>query len=211
MMGMRMPKTCWAVFKWQVINLRICCIWLVDSVESVNTLAKSWILILPRSLCNTFLTLSPHCTFWFTKRQIFCLETQLSSCMLSVPRFNYSLQHYKHWLSGRWSSRQNTIPTLYLLMHLQNRNMEVMCTYEVETTLMNIIHTKKKLTTCCSMGLKHSIISGQYNMILTCATPLSYSVIWYRILKLYVHCAKYYPMFMINNEPVEYYKHIYWW
>ena len=33
MMGMRMPKTCWAVFKWQVINLRICCIWLVDSVE----------------------------------------------------------------------------------------------------------------------------------------------------------------------------------
>jgi hypothetical protein len=34
-MGMRMPETCWAVFKWQVINLRICCIWLVDSVESM--------------------------------------------------------------------------------------------------------------------------------------------------------------------------------
>ena len=34
MMGMRMPKTCWAVFKWQVINLRISCIGLVDSVES---------------------------------------------------------------------------------------------------------------------------------------------------------------------------------
>ena len=32
-MGMRMPETCWAVFKWQVINLRSCCIWLVDSVE----------------------------------------------------------------------------------------------------------------------------------------------------------------------------------
>jgi hypothetical protein len=29
---------CWAVFEWQVINLRSCCIWLVDSVEkkSVN-------------------------------------------------------------------------------------------------------------------------------------------------------------------------------
>jgi len=39
-MGMRMPKTCWAVFKWQVINLRICCIWLVDSVE--NTTAYLW-------------------------------------------------------------------------------------------------------------------------------------------------------------------------
>jgi len=34
-MGMRTPETCWAVFKWQVINLRIWCIWLVDSVERV--------------------------------------------------------------------------------------------------------------------------------------------------------------------------------
>jgi hypothetical protein len=33
MMGMRMPNTCWAVFKWQAINLRNCCIWLVDSFE----------------------------------------------------------------------------------------------------------------------------------------------------------------------------------
>jgi hypothetical protein len=33
MMGMRMPETCWAVFKWKVINLRNCCIWLVDSFE----------------------------------------------------------------------------------------------------------------------------------------------------------------------------------
>jgi len=35
MMGMRMPETCWAVFERQVINLRNCCIWLVDSVESM--------------------------------------------------------------------------------------------------------------------------------------------------------------------------------
>jgi hypothetical protein len=33
MMGIRMPETCWAVFKRQVINLRNCCIWLVDSFE----------------------------------------------------------------------------------------------------------------------------------------------------------------------------------
>ena len=33
MMGMRMPETCGAVFKRQVINLRNCCIWLVDSFE----------------------------------------------------------------------------------------------------------------------------------------------------------------------------------
>jgi len=34
-MGMRMPETCWAVFKRQVIKLRSCCILLVDSVESM--------------------------------------------------------------------------------------------------------------------------------------------------------------------------------
>jgi len=33
MMGMRMHETCWAVFKWQAINLRNCCIWSVDSFE----------------------------------------------------------------------------------------------------------------------------------------------------------------------------------
>jgi hypothetical protein len=34
-MDMRMPETRWAVFKRQVIILRSCCIWLVDSVESM--------------------------------------------------------------------------------------------------------------------------------------------------------------------------------
>jgi hypothetical protein len=33
-MGMRMPETCWDVFKRQAINLRSCCILLVDSDES---------------------------------------------------------------------------------------------------------------------------------------------------------------------------------
>jgi len=30
MMGVRMPVICWAIYKCQVINLRNCCIWLVD-------------------------------------------------------------------------------------------------------------------------------------------------------------------------------------
>jgi len=34
-MGIRMRETCWAVFKRQVINLRSCCISLVNSVESM--------------------------------------------------------------------------------------------------------------------------------------------------------------------------------
>ena len=33
MMGMRMSKTCGAAFKRRAINLRNCCIWLVDSFE----------------------------------------------------------------------------------------------------------------------------------------------------------------------------------
>jgi hypothetical protein len=33
MMGMRMLETCWVVFKREAINLRNCCIWLVDSFE----------------------------------------------------------------------------------------------------------------------------------------------------------------------------------
>jgi len=35
MMGMRIPETCWAVFKRQAINLRDWCIWLVDLFECV--------------------------------------------------------------------------------------------------------------------------------------------------------------------------------
>jgi hypothetical protein len=33
-MGRRMPEICSAEFKRQVINLRNCCIWFVDSVEN---------------------------------------------------------------------------------------------------------------------------------------------------------------------------------
>jgi hypothetical protein len=33
MMGVRMPETCWAVFKRQAINLKDWCIWLVDLFE----------------------------------------------------------------------------------------------------------------------------------------------------------------------------------
>jgi len=46
-MGMRMPETCWAVFKRQVVNLRDWCIWLVDLFEYLNAvwirlLYKTW-------------------------------------------------------------------------------------------------------------------------------------------------------------------------
>ena len=40
MMGMRMPETCWAVFKRQAINLRNCCFLLVDSFENIKKVNK---------------------------------------------------------------------------------------------------------------------------------------------------------------------------
>jgi len=39
MMGMKTPKTCWAVHKCQVINLRSCCIWLVDLFEKYSSMS----------------------------------------------------------------------------------------------------------------------------------------------------------------------------
>jgi hypothetical protein len=43
-MGMRMPETCWALSKLQVINLWSCCILLVDSVDS-SSLMFCWLCI----------------------------------------------------------------------------------------------------------------------------------------------------------------------
>jgi hypothetical protein len=67
MMGMRMPETCWAVFKRQVLNLRTWCIWLVDSFESMMihghanpkfaswiTSSKCWIILLTTQLPNFY-------------------------------------------------------------------------------------------------------------------------------------------------------------
>jgi hypothetical protein len=40
-MGMRMPRTCWAVFKRQAINLRDWCIWFIDLFK-FNFYLWSW-------------------------------------------------------------------------------------------------------------------------------------------------------------------------
>jgi hypothetical protein len=41
-MGIRMPETCWAIFKRQSINLRDWCIWLVDLFESQYCWGGGW-------------------------------------------------------------------------------------------------------------------------------------------------------------------------
>jgi hypothetical protein len=56
MMGMRMPETCWAVFKRQATNLRNCCIWLVDSFECdlVFETVMYELFILHKTLCSQY-------------------------------------------------------------------------------------------------------------------------------------------------------------
>ena len=78
MMGMRMPETCWAVFKRQVINLRICCIWLVDSVGSMmmHGLAN------PKFKLTVWMTASQSLTFLIASAVVFTniLFVLYSSC-----------------------------------------------------------------------------------------------------------------------------------
>jgi hypothetical protein len=82
-MGMRMPETCWAVFKRQIINLRSCCIWLVDSIESM----------VMHGLAN------PKCqwifTFWHSLILVFNVK--------SIPL------HAKQEQRGRWGIALPTI------------------------------------------------------------------------------------------------------
>jgi hypothetical protein len=61
MMGVRTPETCWAVHtsKRQVINLRSCCIWLVDLFESFSNFYLS---LWSRKLTD-------KCEVWYWKCQ----------------------------------------------------------------------------------------------------------------------------------------------
>jgi len=50
MMGVRTPETCWVVHKRQVINLKTCCIWLVDLFEKYDII---WIGISESGIIST--------------------------------------------------------------------------------------------------------------------------------------------------------------
>ena len=54
MMGIRMPETCWALFKRQAINLRDWCIWLVDLFEYMD---------LVEDLLNAYQTMGHNMSF----------------------------------------------------------------------------------------------------------------------------------------------------
>jgi hypothetical protein len=64
MMGMRIPETCWAVFKRQAINQRDRCIWLVDLFECIYSI---WYLshrycYLPLSLISASIRTTVPCS-----------------------------------------------------------------------------------------------------------------------------------------------------
>ena len=105
-MGMRMPETCWAVFKWQVINLRSCCIWLVDSVEKVCQFVAAIELLL---LMQAAMLLNHwHCEIRNSPLGC-CADPRHRSCMLA------SLEE-TGFLS--WQSRKRNAGGLWQMTHL---------------------------------------------------------------------------------------------
>jgi hypothetical protein len=80
-MGMRMPGTCWAIFKRQVINLSSCCILLFDSVEKMR-----YYFIVKHVSC-----IFHYFVLWPTNAQLF---HKLSH--------SYMLRHYREGLQALW-------------------------------------------------------------------------------------------------------------
>jgi len=117
MMGVRMSETCWAVFKRQVINLRHCCIWLVDSlgfsvdlkwpqflrnvfIKNISCLKKNrWQIILLSVRTHRAPTLKLwrwfswiHCGF--SVLLLFCV------CMCSFSKMKPLKKKYQHRISS---------------------------------------------------------------------------------------------------------------
>ena len=100
-MGMRMLETCWAVFKWQVINLRICCIWLIDSFEFNKLfIVRNFVLILiflPQK-CLTKLFLTAYRNINGVKRALWSYLHRLTSPFLDFSLCLWNVRHkeYEH-------------------------------------------------------------------------------------------------------------------
>jgi hypothetical protein len=71
MMGVRTPKTCWAVHKRHVINLRNCCIWLVNFFQLQSTFSHP-------AVCSFVLLCFRH----FTKSRPFLDKSLCFKCLL---------------------------------------------------------------------------------------------------------------------------------
>jgi hypothetical protein len=80
---MRMPETCWAVSKRQVINLRSCCILLVDSVERLQRIFDiySAYLSFPFFMYILFLTIQWEEELWVQIQKLTFLLQSYKFCM----------------------------------------------------------------------------------------------------------------------------------
>ena len=91
-MGIKMPETCWAVFKRQAINLRDWCIWLVDLFEymMMHGLTNPKCRVLFQNKINFRYCASG----WFYYRNILrCTVLQTSSLLIRI-RLTFSCLNY---------------------------------------------------------------------------------------------------------------------
>jgi len=103
MMRMRMPETCWAVFKWQVINLRIYHIWLVDSVESMMMHG----LATPKSFCTRCLTSShktSHLEMLESQQRLKCMARNHALCPNDWPFLSFEVPFCLYFILCDWMS-----------------------------------------------------------------------------------------------------------
>ena len=101
MMGMRMPETCWAVFKWRAINLRDWCIWLVDLFKC----AKMHGLTNPKY---------NQCIWYMASRKIRNIQHHWGWGLSMPPYCNWGFHHCEIWsrVSGQSDPDFSMIPTL---------------------------------------------------------------------------------------------------
>ena len=99
MVGVLTPKTCWALHKRQVINLRNFCIWLVDLFETYDD-ARS---------CKLLMWMLIFCLLIF-------ISQQTATCTAGVVSTQFPVQWRKKLFHERWSGRGVKLNTLALLV-----------------------------------------------------------------------------------------------
>jgi hypothetical protein len=92
-MGMRIPETCWAVFKRQAINLRNCFIWFVDSFERRISIPQEYTLL--------FLSRIPSNSKEQIRQQVY-LAPQSDILWHEQSKLNsWCREHFQHTRKGR--------------------------------------------------------------------------------------------------------------
>jgi len=105
MMGMRMPETCWAVSERQVMNLKSCCILLVDSVENgciFKLQTQVSLSLIPQILCNKKCALQQWRSIQWTLLKTWSTNISVPELPKNMPlgRNNKGIQMFLQRLSN---------------------------------------------------------------------------------------------------------------